>query len=948
MKRGPAEELLLLENSLAGICSGYKEVPDSGRERERERNTMEKVYTIWKHTFWPGDGDDFHYKVTSRSQKFTSFWSPKAPIELRPLTVVLHGPAGIGKTTLAKKWMLEWRQDKLPNTLKLTFYLSCKEMNRQGTCTFAELVSKTRVDMQEAEIPDQAQNILFVIDGFDELRVPSESLIHDICCDWKKQKPVPILLASLLKRKLLPKATLLVTTRPRALRDLRLLTEQPVFIEVEGLSEEGRRNYFLKHFADEDQALQAFEAMSSNPALFHMGCMPAVCWVTCTCLSQQMEQEQDLDLTCQTTTSLFLRFLCGQFTSTSASCPQGPLQAALRSACLLAAEGLWEQTSVLDREDLRSLGLKESDLRPFLDKNIIQENLDCEGYYTFIHLSVQQLLAAVFYILDSEKQNYGGSRRPNIGNLQMLLSKEERLKNPNLTHVGYFLFGLSNEQRSRELEMTFGCPVSLWVKQELLRSLSGELRRSSSGESEPFSSTTDVKEVLYCLYESQDELFVKEAMAHVREMSLHLQSKVDLVHSAFCLQHCQYVQKFSLQVERWIFLEDERILESETWEERYEHDDHILVFWMDLCSVFSSSENLSSLDVSQSFLSSSSVRILCDQITRAACHLQKVVIKNICPVDAYRDFCLAFVGKKTLTHLTLEGGAHSNTMLLLLLCEVLKHKTCNLQYLRLGSCSDILPQWDEFSLALIINQSLQFLDLTASELWDKGVTLLCATLKHPKCFLQRLSLENCHLTGACCKELSSALIVNQTLTHLCLANNDLGNGGVQLLCEGLSYPDCQLQILVLYKCNITRRGCKYIATVLQGDSCLTYLDLGLNPIARGLRFLCEALKKPDCSLKCLGLRGCSISTLCCQDLASALPSNQRLEVLDLAQNTLGRDGIMVLLEALKHSHGPLMILRLKMDEPNGEIQKLLQELKDSNPGLTIEYQNAGLTGPLLW
>lgn len=40
------------------------------------------------------------------------------------------------------------------------------------------------------------------------------------------------------------------------------------------------------------------------------------------------------------------------------------------------------------------------------------------------------------------------------------------------------------------------------------------------------------------------------------------------------------------------------------------------------------------------------------------------------------------------------------------------------------------------------------------------------------------------------------MIVNHRLTHLCLAKNALGDGGVKLLCEGLSYPDCQLQGLV--------------------------------------------------------------------------------------------------------------------------------------------------------
>ncbi|KAM5297559.1 NACHT, LRR and PYD domains-containing protein 7 [Glossophaga mutica] len=896
---------------------------------------MQKVYPIWKHTFWPDDGDDFHYKITSKSQRFTLFWNPQIPTQLKPLTVVLHGPAGIGKTTLAKKWMLEWRQDKLTKTLKSAFYLSCKELSRQGACTFAELVSKTRLDVQEAEIPDRAQNILCVIDGFDELRVPSGSLIHDICGDWQKRKPVPVLLASLLKRKLLPKATLLVTTRPGALRELRLLAEQPVLVEVEGLSELGRWDYFLKHFGQEDRALRAFEAMRSNPALFRMGRVPAVCRVACTCLSRQMEQGRDPAATCRTATSLFLRFLCGQFEAAPAGRPRAPPPAALRAVCLLAARGLWARTSVLDGEDLGRLGLQESDLRPFLDKDIVQRDVDCEGCYAFVHLSVQQLLAAVFYVLDSEGQRDRGSRRPDIGGVQALLSKRERLKNPYLTRAGYFLFGLSNEQSARELETTFGCPVSAGLRQELLRSL--------CGGREPLPWTADVREVLHCLYESQEEPLVKEAMAQARELSLHLQTEGDLVHSAYCLWHCGDLRKMSLQVEKGLFLEDEGASQSPAWVDRWQHEHHVLRLWTDLCSVFSSNENLSALDVSHSFLSPSSVRILCEQITHATCHLQKVVIKNISPADAYRDFCLAFIGKKTLTHLTLEGSAHSHTMLLLLLCEALKHRTCNLRYLRLGSCSDILPQWDEFSLALRSNQSLQFLDLTASELWDEGVKLLCATLRHPKCFLQRLSLENCHLTGACCKELSSALIVNQRLTHLCLAKNDLGDGGVQLLCEGLSFPDCQLQTLVLYQCNITGRGCQHIAKLFQGDSCLTHLDLGLNPIATGLWFLCEALKKPDCNLKCLGLCGCSISSFCCQDLASALASNQKLEALDLGQNMLGQGGITVLLEALKRSHSPLMTLRLKMDESSGEIQKLLQELKDSNPKLTIDCQNARVT-----
>ncbi|XP_023378503.1 NACHT, LRR and PYD domains-containing protein 7, partial [Pteropus vampyrus] len=641
------------------------------QRRRRERSMMEK--------FWRKDGDGVHQTITQGSQKLALFLNPETPTQLRPLTVVLHGPAGVGKTTLAKKVMLDWTRDSLAKTLSPAFYLSCKELNRKGTCTFAELISKNTPDAQEArpEARAPAQKLLFVVDGFDELRVPSGSLIHDICSDWNMRK-----------------------------------------------------------------------------------------------------------------------------------------------------------------------------------------------------------------------------------------------------------FGLANERMAGELETTFGCRVTTGVAQELLKS-------------EPFW-TMDLSEVMRCLHESQEELLVRDAMDHVTEVSLRVKTRMDLVHSSFCLRHCQNLQKILLQVEKGIFLESDTALESDTPVERSQQDHHALCLWTDLCSVFRSNKNLSFLDVGQSFLSHSSVRILCEQITHVTCHLQKVVIKNVSPADAYGDFCLAFVGKKTLTHLTLEGSVHSDKMLLLL-CETLKHSQCNLQYLRLGPCSNIPQQWDDFSLALKINQSLKYLDLTASELLDAGVKLLCATLRHPKCFLQRLSLENCHLTGACCKELSSALIVNQSLTHLCLAKNNLGDSGVKLLCEGLSYSECQLQTLVLWCCNITRRGCKHISKLLQGDSSLTHLDLGFNPIATGLWFLCEALKKPNCNLKYLGLCGCSITSLYSRDLASTLTSNQKLETLDLGQNIFGKNGIIVLFEALKQNNSPLKMLRLKMDGSSVEMQMLLEEVKDSNPTLTIDCEASRTT-----
>lgn len=498
-----------------------------------------------------------------------TYLNPTIPTQPMPLTVVLHGPAGVGKTTVAKKLMLDWTQDGLAQAVHSAFYLSCKDLSHRGTCTFAELIAAAQPGAREAvpQLPARAQEILLVVDGFEELRVPSGALVRDLCGDWKQPKPVAVLLGSLLRRKMLPRATLVITTRPGALRELRLLAEQPLFVEIEGFLEPDKKAYFLEHFGEERQALRAFALMKGNAALFRLGSAPAVCRIVCTCLKAQMEGGEDPASTCQTTTSLFLRFLCSQFAPAPGACPHPRLQAALRAACLLAAEGAWTQTSVFDGDDLGRLGLTPSALCPFLDKQILQKNGDCGGCYSFVHLSVQQLLAAMVYVLETEEEEAAaggeaGGCTWDIGDVQKLLSKEERRKNPDLTRVGSFLFGLLNEERARELETTFGCRVSGAVRRELLKC------RSESDGNGPFSSMMDTKEMLHCLHESQEEQLVKDAMAHVPEIAVHLTSAFEMVEASFCLKHCQDLRKISLQVGKRIFLENDSMQKSSTQAER--------------------------------------------------------------------------------------------------------------------------------------------------------------------------------------------------------------------------------------------------------------------------------------------------------------------------------------------------------------------------------------------
>ncbi|KAH1172160.1 hypothetical protein KIL84_007778 [Mauremys mutica] len=143
------------------------------------------------------------------------------------------------------------------------------------------------------------------------------------------------------------------------------------------------------------------------------------------------------------------------------------------------------------------------------------------------------------------------------------------------------------------------------------------------------------------------------------------------------------------------------------------------------------------------------------------------------------------------------------------LLQGLKDPNCNLKTISLSSCklSSAFPE-NLSPKMLFTNESLEKLDLSANTLGDSGLKHLCEGLKHPHCNLQTLLLWQCHLTAACCGDLSAALSTNQSLTELELSGNELGDSGIKLLCDGLKHPSCKLQKLVLCENHIDERTTK--------------------------------------------------------------------------------------------------------------------------------------------
>uniref|UniRef100_A0A2K6MNR4 NLR family pyrin domain containing 1 n=1 Tax=Rhinopithecus bieti TaxID=61621 RepID=A0A2K6MNR4_RHIBE len=242
-------------------------------------------------------------------------------------------------------------------------------------------------------------------------------------------------------------------------------------------------------------------------------------------------------------------------------------------------------------------------------------------------------------------------------------------------------------------------------------------------------------EFLHCLYETQNKTFLTQMMADFQEMGMCVETDMELLVCTFCIKFCHHVKKLQLIEGR-----QHRPAWSPTGTVLFRWVPVTDAYWEILFSILKVTRNLKELDLSGNSLSHSAVKSL---------------------------------------------------------CKTLRRPRCLLETLRLASCGLTAEDCKDLASGLRVNQNLTMLDLSFNVLTDAGARYLCQRLSWPFCTLQRLQLVSCGLTSGCCQDLASVLSTSPLLMELDLQQNNLGNTGVQLLCEGLRHPACQLTRLGL-------------------------------------------------------------------------------------------------------------------------------------------------------
>uniref|UniRef100_A0A8C2K0C1 Uncharacterized protein n=1 Tax=Cyprinus carpio TaxID=7962 RepID=A0A8C2K0C1_CYPCA len=339
----------------------------------------------------------------------------KPPLdENRTMKIVLtKGIAGIGKTVTVQKFVYDWASGKANQDLEFVFLLPFRELNLvEGKKSLFDLLCDFYPEFKDARsISDWIcdRKVLFILDGLDEYK-NELSFQTSILSDPAKKDTLDVLLANLLRGKLLPSAHLWITSRPVAAEQLPSeIFRQGYVTQIRGFIDEQKDEYFTRQFEDPDLTQKVICHLRSHKSLWILCHIPLFCWISSVVLKTIIKsQNKDSEMP-SNQTEMYIHYLLIQ-TELSHNKYQGKnvsQEDALRQhkelIKKLAALAYWklkEQNAIFSKEDLRKYYITPDEA--FRYPGIITYVSECKsGYnrtklFSFVHISVQEFFAALF------------------------------------------------------------------------------------------------------------------------------------------------------------------------------------------------------------------------------------------------------------------------------------------------------------------------------------------------------------------------------------------------------------------------------------------------------------------------------------------------------------------------------------------------------------------------
>ena len=344
----------------------------------------------------------------------------KLPDGSTPLRILVQGAPGIGKSTFAWEMCRQWEAGKLLQQFTIVMVVYLRHPDVIHAKTIEDLIDHPTPEVKKAVcdhlIDECGRGVLIICEGYDEAM--QEVMV--------KEHPIQ----KIINKSVLPHSTVLVTTRPVAIEQLPsdFVSNVDQHVEILGFTDKEIDVYIQSSCRDQPDLLKDFRSyISLHPFAASVMYIPLQCSLITELYASQWERGEKhfapktlTELYRALVQTLLLRYLSENDQpipkiKTLSDLPKCVYQELMQLA-KLAAKGIEDHCYVFSQLPGNTMGLMHKEEGLQVAEGVLQS-------YSFLHLTLQEFLAALYFSQQSPQELVELMKKPDLFPIKVLVQE---------------------------------------------------------------------------------------------------------------------------------------------------------------------------------------------------------------------------------------------------------------------------------------------------------------------------------------------------------------------------------------------------------------------------------------------------------------------------------------------------------------------------------------------